>query len=104
MNRHKLRLIVSALAWVWIFPGAGFGQPTIQGESTVTLKNLSASIADIVKKVGPSVVQVRTIGYGTAEGQELGWVVARRGTGSGVILDGAGFIVTNAHVVKGASN
>jgi serine protease Do len=104
MNRHWLRLIVSALAWVWIFPAASFSQPTVQGESTVTLKNLSASIADIVKKVRPSVVQVRTIGYGTAEGQELGWVVARRGTGSGVILDAAGFIVTNAHVVKGASN
>lgn len=104
MNKHRLFLIVSALAWIWVFRPDGFGQSTSREGSTVTLKNLSAAVADVVKQVRPSVVQVRTIGYGATDGQEVGWVAARRGTGSGVILDSAGFIVTNAHVVRGTSH
>ncbi len=104
MKKSVLLLVVSSLVWAWTFPADGFGQSTTQGEGAVTLKNLSASIADLVRKVRPSVVQVRIIGYGAAEGPEVGWTAAKRGTGSGVILDSAGYIVTNAHVVKGARN
>src|SRR4051812_5459223 len=43
---------------------------------------------DIVKAVSPSVVQVQTQG----------------GLGSGVVLDGGGDIVTNAHVVGSATS
>ena len=48
------------------------------------------NLPDMVERVVPSVVQIR------ARGQTLG------GTGSGVIIDHSGHIVTNDHVVRGA--
>jgi serine protease Do len=76
--------------------------PPCQTENSTTLQSLSTSLAELAQKVRPSVVQVRTVGYGAAEGQEAGLVASQHGTGSGVILDSSGFTITNAHVVKGA--
>jgi hypothetical protein len=50
------------------------------------------SVADIAKRVGPAVVQINVTG---ADGS---------GAGSGVVIDKAGYILTNNHVISGASN
>jgi S1-C subfamily serine protease len=49
------------------------------------------SIPDVVAKVVPSVVNVRTVGFNGDKGEA-----------SGVVIDRAGLIVTNFHVVRGA--
>jgi serine protease Do len=102
MNKSSFAWVLAAPVFLLMLLAEGFGQSADHGEKAAALVNLSASIADLVQKVRPSVVQIRTAGYGEPEGQNAGWVTAQRGTGSGVILDEAGFIVTNAHVVKGA--
>jgi S1-C subfamily serine protease len=49
------------------------------------------SVADVVAKVLPSVVNVRTVGFN-----------GEKGEASGVVIDRDGSIVTNFHVVRGA--
>jgi S1-C subfamily serine protease len=51
----------------------------------------SGSAADVVARVLPGVVNVKTVGFDGSEGE-----------GSGVVIDRRGVIVTNNHVVRGA--
>jgi serine protease Do len=69
---------------------------------TSPLIRLSDSFQRLARRVSPSVVQIMTRGYGPLH-DNGGTVATQSGTGSGVILDPDGYIITNAHVVEGAS-
>jgi serine protease Do len=65
----------------------------------LTLTGLDAQLEALSRRVSSSVVQVLATGYT----QSTGMLLARgQSTGSGVIVDPAGWIVTNAHVVDDA--
>jgi serine protease Do len=69
------------------------------------LHQLNGAVAALAAKVSPAVVQVEVSGYGLAgesRREESAYVARQRALGSGVIVDPAGFVVTNLHVVKGA--
>src|SRR6185295_16817432 len=69
------------------------------------LHQLNSSVRALVKRVTPSVVQVLVTGYGPVEGSggNTSLVLGRQQSiGSGVIIDPDGYIVTNAHVLRGA--
>jgi serine protease Do len=70
------------------------------------LHQLNDSIEALVQRVSPTVVQILVSGYSSTEDTDQGQmsvVIGKQRTiGSGVIVDPEGYIVTNAHVVKGA--
>jgi serine protease Do len=70
------------------------------------LDQLNGSVAALVARVSQSVVQVIVTSYGPVDQNNRGntdLVIGRqRNLGSGVVIDAAGYIVTNAHVVSNA--
>jgi serine protease Do len=76
-------------------------EPLRPGRDAQALDDLSASFERIAERVSPSVVQVFVSGYAIGAGP---WNVLTKqaGEASGVVIDSAGYIVTNAHVVHRA--
>ena len=71
------------------------------------LAELSASIRELTSRVSPAVVEVIVTGYGAPDddnGRTSNQISRQNSSGSGVLVDPAGYIMTNAHVVQGAIN
>jgi len=92
-----------ALACVMLVASAVAGQPRTERSTSVV--ELSASLERATQAVVPAVVDIFATTYvpgGNRADQRGDLVATERATGSGVIVDAAGYIVTNAHVVRGA--
>lgn len=75
-----------------------------QDEPAFEFKRMSDWLRSVAVKVNPTVVQIFTATYGPVDqNPATGFTFdAQRGSGSGVIVDPAGYIMTNNHVVEGA--
>lgn len=109
-----LVIALGAMASVWLLSGPG---PAKAGDGEVN-SELSSAFIEIARAVEPSVVNVSTVTQPTQaprlqnemniprnsiEQFEFGsGEPARRGNGSGVIVDAQGYILTNYHVIAGA--
>ncbi len=90
--------VVALGAAILGFAVSARAQPTTRPTG---LAAFDRDLYDLTERVRPAVVQVVTtsLAAGTP-GQAL--VSRERGSGSGVVLDPEGYVVTNAHVVRGA--
>ena len=74
---------------------------TSNGEKITSAGQAYNSVSEVYVAVADSVVEITTETVQTS-----GWMgqYISKGAGSGVIVDGSGFIVTNNHVIEGANN
>lgn len=75
------------------------------GKGARPLAEFSSAIEDLASAASVSVVQLtvqRRAPVGGDNAQHIGYVASQQATGSGVVVDAGGYIVTNAHVVDGA--
>ncbi len=107
-SRRRIRAsaLGCLLALCWFSVKECLAQSEANSQSQDALHQLSASVEELVRRVSPSVVQVLATGYGATQGGDGGetaLVIGRlRSIGSGVVVDPEGYILTNAHVIKGS--
>lgn len=104
-NRKCARgLLWLCLIWLALAPRVSAQTAVAKGDPD-PLHQLNNSVRALVKRVTPSVVQVLVTGYGPVESSrgDTNLVLGKQQSmGSGVIIDPDGYVITNAHVLRGA--
>lgn len=93
MDNKKVLLIISLIIAIVIFPTLSIYAKTkakvssVKNKTQQVVKLKKLNNAEIIKKVKPAVVYIET----------------DSGSGSGMIIDSSGYVLTNAHVVSGVN-
>jgi serine protease Do len=87
--------------------GAFLGVSTAAGQTPARASgtDLSSTVEATAQLANPAVVEIITTSYAAGDGavaRAADLVARRRGSGSGVMVDPEGSVITNAHVVASA--
>ena len=99
-----IRLGLLLAAPLVIALGSAHGQEA-GTDSRRPLRELNSALQELSEQVAPAVVQVFTTGLTVVsdrQSQGAGMVAPTRTSGSGLLVDPEGYIITNAHIVAGA--
>jgi serine protease Do len=80
-------------------------KPDESATAAAALMQINNAMEGLAAKVSPAVVQILVTGYGPLHEEsrsQTALIVRQHAVGSGVIVDPAGYIITNNHVVEGA--
>jgi serine protease Do len=100
------RIAKRPLVLVWaLFVASVSAQTAPTNADADPLHQLNNSVRSLVKRVSPSVVHLSVTGFAPVENNRGNTSVVlgrQQSVGSGVIIDPDGYIVTNAHMVRGS--
>jgi len=100
--RTRNGLSILAFILIAVAPAAvNISAQTANPKSLAQIQDISQGLELLVQQVAPCVVQVFAMGYSVSS-NAMGPTIGHQSTGSGIILDPEGYIVTNSHVVYGS--
>jgi serine protease Do len=105
MKKVKHAVTILSVWAMYTFLAINGSAQTPTNVETDPLHQLNNSVRALVKRVTPSVVHLIVTGYGPVENNRGNTSLVlgkQQSVGSGVIIDPNGYIVTNAHMVRGA--
>ena len=95
---QPLHMPIGALQWLRFGPAVAWAVPAAAAATTTQAAQPASVAGAVYQKVGPSVVEVLVAGPSTRFGR------TQSGSGSGIVIDSSGYILTNNHVVAGAAS